>query len=168
MSPHSSSHDHAALAADAAAPAGDAPDVRLRERQRWMGVLARASAVEIAALAPPLPAHRRLRGPEVGLAMLRGRAGGDGVAFNLGEATMARCSVEMEGRIGHAHRLGRDLVAAELAAALDAALLDPARRDALLAEVIEPLAARQAEAAARDARRAAATEVRFFTLAAMR
>ncbi len=138
------------------------------ERRRWMGVLARASGADIAALAPALPPHARLRGPEVGLVMLRGRAGGDGAAFNLGEATMARCSVELGGRIGHAHRLGRDLVAAELSAALDAALQDAARRGALLAQVIETLAARQAAAAALQARRAAATEVRFFTLAAMR
>lgn len=138
------------------------------DRRRWMGVLARATGEEIAALAPALPAHARLRGPEVGLVMLRGRAGGDGGAFNLGEATIARCSVELGGRVGHAHRLGRDLAAAELSAALDAALLDPTRRPALLADVIDGLAARQAEAAALQARRAAATEVRFFTLAAMR
>jgi alpha-D-ribose 1-methylphosphonate 5-triphosphate synthase subunit PhnG len=144
------------------------PEVRTPERQRWMGVLARAGGAEIAALAPPLPPHSRLRGPEVGLVMLRGRAGGDGAAFNLGEATMARCSVELGGRIGHAHRLGRDLVAAELSAALDAALLDPARREGLLAAVIAPLAAQQAARAGETARRAAATEVRFFTLAAMR
>lgn len=149
----------------------DAPqhDAELQAlRQRWMGVLARAAGAEIAALAPALPPHRRLRGPEAGLVMLRGRAGGDGAAFNLGEATMARCSVELGRRVGHAHRLGRDLAAAELSAALDAALLDPDRREGLLGAVIEPLAARQAEAAAQTARRAAATEVRFFTLAAMR
>jgi alpha-D-ribose 1-methylphosphonate 5-triphosphate synthase subunit PhnG len=142
------------------------------ERATWMGTLARAGGEEIAALlanAPPLPAHRPLRGPETGLTMLRGRAGGDGEAFNLGEATLTRCSVSLEdGTIGHAWRLGRDRRAAELSAILDAALQDPARRPALHAAVIAPLAARQREAAEAEARRAAATAVRFATLSAMR
>ncbi|MBY0335484.1 MAG: phosphonate C-P lyase system protein PhnG [Acetobacteraceae bacterium] len=136
-----------------------------------MATLARAEGETLAALlaaAPALPAWTRLRGPEAGLVMLRGRAGGDGAAFNLGEATVARCAVTMAGRIGHAWRLGRDLRAAELSAALDAALQDETLRPALEAAVIAPLAEAQRAARARTARRAAATEVRFFTLAAMR
>ena len=148
----------------------DTPDTS--ERRRWMGVLARADAASIAArleAAPPLPAATRLRGPETGLVMARGRQGGDGAPFNLGEITVTRCSVRSaEGRIGHAYVAGRDMVQAELAARLDAALQDPARRPALLAAVIEPLAAAQAERAARDARRAAATRVEFLTMATMR
>ncbi len=119
--------------------------------------------------APALPAHRVIRGPEIGLTMLRGRAGGDGSAFNLGEATVTRCSVSLEdGTLGHCWRLGRDKRAAELAAMLDAALQQAALRPALLASVITPLGDAQASAAALTARRAAATEVRFATLAAMR
>jgi alpha-D-ribose 1-methylphosphonate 5-triphosphate synthase subunit PhnG len=64
--------------------------------------------------------------------------------------------------------LGRDQEQAERAAMLDAALQDPARRPALLARVIAPLAAEQAERRARDARRAEATRVQFFTMATMR
>jgi alpha-D-ribose 1-methylphosphonate 5-triphosphate synthase subunit PhnG len=133
-----------------------------------MSVLARAEAGAIAELAGSLPPHRRLRGPEVGLTMLRGRAGGDGAAFNLGEATLTRCSIALEdGTVGQAWRLGRDLAAAEVAAVLDA-LLQGAEGSIWHARVIAPLAAAQEEAAARDARRAAATGVRFSTLAAMR
>lgn len=141
-------------------------------RRRWMGVLARASAAEISARlpgAPPLPAHTRLRGPETGLVMARGRQGGDGAPFNLGEITVTRCSVRLEdGTVGHAYAAGRDGPQAELAAVLDAALQEPARQAALLAAVIEPLAAVQAERAARDAAKAAATRVQFFTMATMR
>ncbi|MDB5411691.1 MAG: hypothetical protein JWR10_26 [Rubritepida sp.] len=119
--------------------------------------------------APALPAHRVIRGPEIGLTMLRGRAGGDGAAFNLGEATITRCSVSLDdGTLGHCWRLGRDRRAAELAALIDAALQQPALRPALLIAVVEPLRNTQAEEAALGARRAAATEVRFATLAAMR
>lgn len=141
-------------------------------RQRWMGVLARAGAAEIAARleqAPALPPHRRLRGPETGLVMARGRQGGDGAPFNLGEMTVTRCSVRLaDGTVGHAYVAGRDARQAELAAALDAALQDPDRRDGLMAAVIEPLAAAQAARAAQDAAKAAATRVQFFTMANMR
>lgn len=141
-------------------------------RRRWMGVLARASASEIADRlreAPPLPRHTRLRGPEVGLVMVRGRQGGDGAPFNLGEMTVTRCTVGVgSARIGHAYVSGRDAEKAELAAVVDAALQDPALRPALLGAVVEPLAAAQAERAAATARKAAATRVDFSTLAVMR
>lgn len=136
-----------------------------------MAVLARASGDELAAAAAgaALPAFTRLRGPEIGLVMLRGRAGGTGEAFNLGEATVARCTVRTaEGRVGHAYCLGRDLRQAELAAAFDAALQDPERTATIEAAVIRPLAAAQAARRETMARRAAATQVQFFTLATMR
>ena len=81
------------------------------QRQQWLGVLARAESAALAACvaeAPPLPAHTLLRGPEVGLVMLRGRAGGGGAAFNLGEMTVARCSVRAGGFLGHGYVAGRD------------------------------------------------------------
>ena len=138
-------------------------------RRRWMAVLARATAAELEAGAAHLPRYLRLRGPEVGLVMVQGRAGGTGQAFNLGEATVARCSVRTEaGVVGHSYCLGRDLRQAELAAALDAALQDPATAPAVMAAVVEPLAAAQSERRAQQARRAAATQVQFFTLATMR
>ncbi|TDH63985.1 phosphonate C-P lyase system protein PhnG [Dankookia rubra] len=156
------------LAADAPNPAPTASAAR----RCWMGILARASRAEIASLlqaAPPLPAHRRLRGPETGLVMARGRQGGDGAPFNLGELTVTRCSITLDdGTVGHAYVAGRDAGQAEIAAVLDAALQDPGRQASLLAAVIEPLAAAQAARAARDAARAAATRVQFFTMATMR
>ena len=140
------------------------------QRKHWMTVLARAKAAEIEAhLDEALPPHTRLRGPEVGLAMVRGRAGGTGAAFNLGEMTVTRCTVRDEaGRIGHAVIAGRDLRQAELAAALDAALQDPARQDGLHRAVIAPLHAAQQAARTAMAGKAAATRVAFFTLATMR
>jgi alpha-D-ribose 1-methylphosphonate 5-triphosphate synthase subunit PhnG len=137
-----------------------------------MAVLAKAGHAAIQARLgglPPLPAHRRLRGPETGLTMLRGRAGGDGAVFNLSEMTVTRCAVTLaDGSVGHAYVAGREKAHAELAAVLDAALQNPASAPALLDTVIEPLAAAQAEAAAAEARRAAATRVQFFTMATMR
>lgn len=147
------------------------PPPETAERRRWMAVLARASGTAIAARleqAPALPAHRRLRGPETGLAMVRGRAGGDGAPFNLGEMTVTRCTVALPcGTLGHAYVAGRDARQAELAALLDAALQTPARA-ALMAAVVQPLAEAQVAQAEAVARQAAATRVEFFTMANMR
>jgi alpha-D-ribose 1-methylphosphonate 5-triphosphate synthase subunit PhnG len=141
-------------------------------RSAWLGILARAGAAEIEVLlggAPPLPAFERLRGPEAGMAMLRGRMGGAGDAFNLGEMTIARCSIrDAAGRIGHGYAAGRDLRQVELIARLDAALQDEALCPLYAAAVLAPLAAEQAAARAATEARAAATEVKFFTLATMR
>jgi len=141
-------------------------------RQRWMSVLARADAAHLAALLetmPPLPACTVLRGPEGGLVMLRGRAGGGGSPFNLGEMSVTRCTVRSAtGFVGHAYIQGRDSARARLAAELDAALQDPARHDQLQTAVIAPLAAEQQAARATTAAKAAATRVQFFTMATMR
>jgi alpha-D-ribose 1-methylphosphonate 5-triphosphate synthase subunit PhnG len=137
-----------------------------------MGVLARSGHDAIRAKlseAPPLPPHTRLRGPETGLVMLRGRAGGDGAPFNLSEMTVTRCAVSLEdGTVGHAYVAGRDRRQAELAAILDAALQHDALRPALLAAVVDPLAAEQVEMQRGEARKAAATRVQFFTMVNMR
>ena len=140
-----------------------------RRRQRWMSILARATADELAAGLHDVPAYTRLRGPEAGLVMVRGRAGGAGNPFNLGEATVVRCTVRTpSGTVGHAYCLGRDLRQAELAAVLDALLQDSEAGPALEAKVVTPLAEAQAARRALLARRAAATQVQFFTLATMR
>ena len=136
-----------------------------------MAILARASAEELSArLAAlgPLSEAETLRAPETGLVMVRGRAGGDGDAFNLGEMTVTRCAVRLGAHIGHAYIAGRDHSKARLAALLDAALQDQALQPALLQSIVEPLAAAQQAARAAEARKAAATRVDFFTMATMR
>ena len=140
-------------------------------RRRWMGLLARATGPTIEALATglPLPDFTRIRGPETGLVMLRGRAGGDGAAFNPGEMTTTRCTIRTaDGQVGHAYVAGRDARQAELAALIDAMLQDAGRHDAVVAAVIEPLAVAEAARHALRARRAAATRVEFLAMATMR
>src|ERR1700756_1475895 len=82
-------------------------------RRRWMSILARAEAAQIATMLQhcgPLPAYTIIRGPETGLVMVRGRAGGGGAPFNLGEMTVTRCTLRTEtGLIGHASISGRAL-----------------------------------------------------------
>jgi alpha-D-ribose 1-methylphosphonate 5-triphosphate synthase subunit PhnG len=145
------------------------PDPPHAARRRWMAVLARAHADELSARLGPLPPYRVLRGPELGLVMVRGRTGGGGASFNLGEMTTTRCTVRTEtGIVGHAYIAGRDERMAVLAAVADALLQDPVRQTALLERVIEPLATSQQ--AQRDAisAKAAATRVEFFAMRNMR
>jgi len=140
------------------------------DRQHWMGVLAKAAPGEIEALwseaVPTQPGFRRLRGPEVGLVMVRGRVSGTGNPFNLGEMTVTRCAVQLaDGRIGHAYIGGRRPRQAELAALADAMLQDAAQRPRLLERLIAPLAAAAAERHRSAQSKAAATKVEFFTVA---
>ena len=141
-------------------------------RQHWMAVLARAPAAAIEAGLSrhgPLPAWTRVRGPEAGLAMVRGRAGGSGAPFNLGEMTVTRCTIRLDsGATGHAYVAGRDERRAELAAVADALLLDPTAGGPLHDTLIAPLAEAQAEERLVRAEKAAATRVEFFSMRTMR
>lgn len=73
---------------------------------------------------PAIPSYRFLRQPEAGLVMVRGRIGGTGGPFNLGEMTVTRCAVQLDGggAPGIGYVAGRDSRHAELAALLDALL----------------------------------------------
>ncbi|RMT80922.1 phosphonate C-P lyase system protein PhnG [Pseudomonas viridiflava] len=140
-------------------------------RQRWMGVLARAHVDEQSR--EHLNRHeavlrdtdyQMIRAPEIGMTLVRGRMGGTGAAFNLGEMSVTRCVVRLaDGRTGYSYLAGRDKRVAELAALADAHL-QGAQQAAWLAELIQPLAHLQAlHKAAKDAE-TAATKVEFFTL----
>ena len=138
-------------------------------RRHWMAVLARTNADEIAERLGALPAYQKLRGPEAGLVMVRGRTGGGGHPFNLGEMTVTRCSVRTDGGfVGHAYVAGRDERQAELAALVDALLQDPKQQAPLLASIIEPLAAAQLARRSATAAKAASTRVEFFAMRNMR
>jgi alpha-D-ribose 1-methylphosphonate 5-triphosphate synthase subunit PhnG len=142
------------------------PSATVRQRQRWLAVLARAprERLESAFLGLASPAPEFVRAPESGMAMLRGRVGGTGDAFNLGEATVTRCAARVGAQLGIGYVLGRDRRRAELVAVLDALLQDAQRQEALLRELVEPLAREQAEARAAQSREVAASRVEFFTM----
>ncbi|GHB13945.1 phosphonate C-P lyase system protein PhnG [Modicisalibacter luteus] len=109
--------------------------------------------------------HRRVRGPETGMAMVRGRMGATGNAFNLGEMTMTRASVTLEdGPLGHGWVRGRDFHHAELIALIDACAQQDDLRERIDAELIAPLADELATRNAEASRTAAATRVDFFTM----
>ena len=133
-----------------------------------MAVLAQARADEIGrglhAVMDPVD-YVELRAPETGLVMLRGRVGGDGAAFNLGEATVTRAAVQIaSGEIGIAYVLGRDQKKARLSAVCDALWQSKRYRDALERCVLAPIRTRVDAERNHQRAQTAATRVDFFTL----
>lgn len=137
-------------------------------RQRWMAVLARADAAQLEARWQALalaPQYQFIRQPEIGLTMVRGRVGGSGGPFNMGEMTLTRCAVRLAaGNLGVAYIAGRDKQHALTAALADALLQDASWHDRLQAELITPLAAEHQKASAQRDARTRATQVQFFTM----
>jgi len=138
------------------------------ERKAWLGVLARSDAREVAARWTALklePDYQTLRPPETGLVMVRGRAGGTGDAFNLGEMTATRAVIRLSsGETGVGYVSGRDKKHALTAALADALLQSPDNKQAVMTGLIAPLASARDAARREASRKAAATKVEFFTM----
>jgi alpha-D-ribose 1-methylphosphonate 5-triphosphate synthase subunit PhnG len=144
------------------------PDIRdMKNRQRWMGVLSKARAMELGAALDAVgdvPQYEYIRPPEFGSVLLRGRIGGNGSPFNFGEATMTRCTLRLAsgGPMGFGYVLGRNKRHAEIAAIFDALL------QAGSAKAFAQVDRLERGQSARDARETAATassKVDFFVLA---
>jgi alpha-D-ribose 1-methylphosphonate 5-triphosphate synthase subunit PhnG len=136
-------------------------------RRAAMAVLAHSDAAEIESRlgALALPAYENLREPENGLVMVRGRIGGDGAPFNLGEATVSRAAVRLAtGEVGFGYTLGRNRQKARTIALCDALVQSNEFADAVEAEVIAPLRARMISERNQTAAETAATRVDFYTL----
>jgi alpha-D-ribose 1-methylphosphonate 5-triphosphate synthase subunit PhnG len=137
-------------------------------RQQAMAALVEASAPEMARLLAqvgPVPEHHQLRKAESGLIMMRGRIGGDGAPFNVGEVTVSRAAVQLAtGEIGFGYVLGRDKEKAQLIAYCDALMQRTEWQDSLERIVLAPIRKRLRMARAAKAEQAAATKVEFFTL----
>jgi len=138
------------------------------KRRHWMSVLAKSSLEELEKELERLfekPDYDLLRQPETGIVMVRGRAGGSGMRFNLGEMTVSRCAVKTgKGHVGTAYVMGRDHRRAELAALFDAIFQDYWPDMHRLESVIHPLEESIAEKKRRVSRASAATKVDFFTM----
>jgi len=143
-------------------------DQGIAGRRAAFSVLAQARTAEIAAgvaALPDAPVPVDLRPVETGLVMLRGRIGGDGAPFNLGEATVTRAAVRIgPGETGFAYVLGRDHAKARLIALCDALWQSERFRAAVEREVLGPIRARLAGERAERESEVAATRVDFFTL----
>ena len=135
-------------------------------RQEALGVLANAAMTDLSTAWSSWenqPDVQMIRGPETGLIMLRGRTGGGGAPFNLGEATVSRASVRIgTGEVGHGYCLGRDEEKAKLIAVIDA--LYQREPQNIEFAILRPLRdiAYERDKQVRD--ETAATKVEFFTM----
>jgi alpha-D-ribose 1-methylphosphonate 5-triphosphate synthase subunit PhnG len=97
--------------------------------------------------------------------MLRGRIGGDGAPFNLGEATVSRAAVRLaSGEVGFGYVLGRDRQKAQMIALCDALVQSDQFAGAVEANVVAPLRAAMVSDRSRKAQETAATRVDFYTM----
>jgi alpha-D-ribose 1-methylphosphonate 5-triphosphate synthase subunit PhnG len=136
-------------------------------RKAAMTVLAHSAAAQIADCLDgiALPVYEDLRAPEAGLVMVRGRIGGDGAPFNLGEATVSRAAVRLStGEVGFGYTLGRDRRKAQLMALCDALIQTVDHAGLVEDAVLVPLRAAIASERNRKATETAATRVDFYTM----
>lgn len=133
-----------------------------------MAILARASSERLKALwddAGIAVEHEMVRGPETGLVTVRGRIGGGGSPFNVGEATVTRSTVRLSGgAVGHSYALGRDKEKSRISALIDALWQDDALQPKLAELIITPLAKELETHDAQNCAQTAATRVDFFTM----
>ena len=145
----------------------DNEQAMLSRRKSAMAVLAHSSRADIATRLEVIavPAHENLREAENGLVMVRGRIGGDGAPFNLGEATVSRAAVRLStGEIGFGYTLGRDREKARMIALCDALVQSGQFADEVEAKILAPLRTARAAKQQRKAAEAAATRVDFYTM----
>jgi len=147
-------------------------------RKRWMRILALSNYGDIKSLSQntfeyaytgEIMKFEYLRSPEIALIMVKGRIGGSGAPFNLGEMPVTRCSVVVQcstdtQSVGHAVISGRHKAKAELCAKLDALLQIPEENKRLEYAVIQPLEARLQDIDQLQDQKTAATKVDFFTM----
>lgn len=145
----------------------DGTGADMPDRKRIMQALARAEPALLEDFwngLSPQPEFGAVRGPESGLVMIRGRIGGGGAPFNLGEATVSRATIRLEtGEIGFGQVLGLSHRHAELAALLDALAQRDGHGAAIIA-LVTTIEASVADADERHRRETAATRVDFFTM----
>ena len=142
------------------------------DRPSWLRLLAISAHADLARFIDNLgtiPPFEYLREPEVGLAMIRGRAGGDGVPFNLGEMTVTRCRLhvatsEGEERVGVGVVAGRSPQHAQAIALCDALLQSRRWHDTIVERVLEPAQAALTAKRLQNAKRRAATKADFVTV----
>lgn len=136
-------------------------------RQKNLAILAQAPAAILCekfnTLTPP--PYELVRQPETGLVMVRGRMGGTGSPFNLGEVTVTRCAVRLEsGETGSAYALGRDKTKALQSALIDALWQRDDHRAQIEADILAPLQESQMDRTTTVREETEATRVNFFTM----
>ncbi|MCG9752515.1 phosphonate C-P lyase system protein PhnG [Vibrio brasiliensis] len=138
------------------------------QRSYWISTLAQSEYAQIVEhwKATELePSYQVIRQPEIGLAQVRARMGSTGNPFNMGDVTITRAAIKLDtGEMGYSYLCGRNKPHAELAAVIDGMLQSGVHRQALMQQIIEPLAALKFERDQQRAKEVATSKVDFFTL----
>jgi len=143
-----------------------------KSRADWMKWLSRAPmSMLLEALKGHVPEEPSwLRQPETGLMMVKGRIGGNGEPFNLGEMTVTRCAIKIKDSqqqelVGVAYVLGRSKRRAFLASLGDALLQDTTHQRYWLEKLIDPIQQHLSTLSDQKNKKAQETKVDFFTVA---
>jgi len=141
-------------------------------RADWMGLLARAPRELLeSALRDHIPNEPTwLRKPETGLFMVKGRVGGSGEPFNLGEITVTRCAIKIQDsqaqeRVGVAYILGRSKSLALMVSLADALLQDEVKTHHWQDTLIRPIQTYLKNQREQSQQKTQETKVDFFTVA---
>lgn len=138
------------------------------ERQEWINILSSCNPTDLVEARERLNAdvyYNHIVEPETGLIMVQARADGSDSRFNMGEATVSKCVLEVEERyLGYGMVMGSDLEHAELAALFDGLLQHPDFQDDLKNNLINSLKEKQKQRDESLKKQAADTRVEFFTL----
>jgi alpha-D-ribose 1-methylphosphonate 5-triphosphate synthase subunit PhnG len=110
-----------------------------------------------------IPPFEYLRAPQKGLVMIRVRGENSSLVFNLGEALVTRCSVVINGCLGHAYILG-DEPEKCLTAALACALAQDIRYQKEIERIVLALEEEQGKKRREELSKTLQTRVDFFTL----
>ncbi|MFH2058198.1 MAG: phosphonate C-P lyase system protein PhnG [Pseudomonadota bacterium] len=137
-------------------------------RKDWIGLLGSADPADLESalekLNPTLE-YTHIVKPETGMLMVQAKADGSNGRFNLGEITISKCILQINGQyMGAGWTMGSNLRHAELAALFDGLFQDPVFQKTLDNTLIPLL--KEKQQALNDCRLkdAADTKVEFFTL----
>ncbi len=139
--------------------------MQLTDRQQWLSILTQQKE-EINHYAQNLKAKKYdiVRAPEIGMAMVKGKTAGEGQVFNLGEVTVTRCVVRIEGgTMGFGYVVGRNQDQALLIALADA-YLQGADQAMWQKTLLEPLNTSLQKRLKAQENKVQTTKVDFFTM----
>ncbi len=139
----------------------------MTERKQWIKALSLSNASELNKLWEDLQIDvdfKYLSGPETGLLTCRGKMGGTGNSFNLGDISVTRCSVQLaSGEIGTSIQTGTNHNKSKYAALIDA-LMQTDQKAMLQEKIINPLVANREEKAQARQAEIMSSKVDFYTM----
>lgn len=111
------------------------------------------------------PGYHCLKEPEIGMVMVKGKAGGNGQPFNLGEMTVTRTVVQLDTQqLGFGYTAGRDKEKSKLVAIIDACFQLPEYISLIEKKLINPLSEKLKHKHQQLDENVEATKVNFFTM----